>query len=101
MGHDEEITMSIQLLFLDMEGTIFAKQQVQLRPGEPSHHHSLWSRLMAELGPRALEDDAKTILKWEAGAYKSYLEWRDESVRIFQKHGLTKALFQQTIESMP
>lgn len=93
--------MSIKLLFLDMEGTIFAKQQIQLRPEEPYHHHSLWSRLMHELGPAALEDDAKTILKWDAGEYQSYLDWCDESLRNLQKHGLTRGLFEKTLDSIP
>jgi len=63
--------MAIKLLFTDMEGTIFAKQSIQLRPGEPFHHHSLWSRLMHELGPEALEEDAATVDKWDAGEYQS------------------------------
>ncbi|RLC12606.1 MAG: hypothetical protein DRI57_17525 [Deltaproteobacteria bacterium] len=92
--------MGIQLLFVDMEGTIFTKQQIRLRPDESHHHHSLWSRLMHELGPAALADDAKTILKWDTGEYRSYLGWTDESLGILQKHGLTKVIFEKTLDSI-
>ena len=64
--------MGIKILFADMEGTLVERQQVRLRHGDPSYHHSLWSRLMYELGAEALKDDAETIAKWEAGRYRSY-----------------------------
>ncbi|MGQ4808065.1 hypothetical protein NKDENANG_01432 [Candidatus Entotheonellaceae bacterium PAL068K] len=93
--------MSIRLLFLDMEGTIYKKQHIQLRSGGSHHHHSLWSRFMYELGPEALEDDASTIQKWEAGEYRSYIDWSDESLRILQKHGLARPLFEHVLASIP
>jgi len=89
--------MGIQILFTDMEGTLFEKQQVRLRTRDSSYHHSLWSRLMYELGEEALKEDAGTILKWEAGHYRSYLEWVDESVVILQRHGLSQELFERTL----
>ncbi len=92
--------MSIKMLFTDMEGTLFEKQQVRLRHEDPSYHHSLWSRLMDELGEEALKDDAKTIAKWETGHYRSYLAWVDESVGILQKHGLSQELFERTLSSI-
>jgi phosphoserine phosphatase len=92
--------MGIKILFTDMEGTLFEKQQVRLRHGDPSYHHSLWSRLMYELGAEALKDDAETIAKWEAGRYRSYLEWVDESVVILQKHSLSHELFEKTLSSI-
>ncbi|AJQ93078.1 HAD family hydrolase [Gynuella sunshinyii] len=92
--------MSIKLLFLDMEGTIYAKQHVRMSDGEISDHNSLWSRLMKELGENAISDNEKTIEKWENGVYKSYLEWCDESVRNLARHGLTKELFQEIMYSI-
>ena len=94
---DSRQGMGIRMLFTDMEGTLFEKQQVRLRTGDPSYPHSLWSRLMYELGEEALKEDAGTILKWEAGRYRSYLEWVDESVMILQKHGLSQELFERTL----
>jgi phosphoserine phosphatase len=93
--------MSIKLFFLDMEGTIYAKQHIQHRAGEPHYHHSLWARLMSELGPDALEDDARTIQKWDAGMYRSYIDLCDESLRIFQRHGLTRPHFEHIMASVP
>ena len=92
--------MHIKMLFTDMEGTLFEKQQVRLRHQESSYHHSLWSRLMYELGEEALKEDARTIVKWEGGQYRSYLEWVDESVVILQKHGLSQDLFERTLSSI-
>jgi phosphoserine phosphatase len=91
----------MKLLFLDMEGTIFAKQQIQLSPEESTHHHSLWSRLSHELGPAALEDEAASIRKWEAGEYQGYMEWCDESLRNLQRHGLKRSFFERILESIP
>ena len=88
------------MLFADMEGTLFEKQQVNLRHQESSYHHSLWSRLMYELGEEALKEDAETIAKWEGGLYPSYLDWVDESVVILQKYGLTQELFEETLSSV-
>jgi phosphoserine phosphatase len=92
--------MAIKMLFADMEGTLFEKQQVRLRHLEPSYHHSLWSRLMYELGEDALKEDARTIVKWESGQYRSYLDWVDDSVVILQKHGMNQELFERTLSSI-
>ena len=92
--------MTIRLVFLDMEGTIFAKQHVGLVPGDAQHHHSLWSRLMYECGPEAQVDDAKNIERWERGDFASYFDWVAESVAILRRHGLTKRQFQVAIESI-
>lgn len=93
--------MDCKLLFLDMEGTLFAKQRVVLHEGETRVHHSLWSRLMHELGREAAEEDAKNLAGWEAGEYDSYFQWVDESARNLQKHGLTRDMFHEIMESIP
>jgi phosphoserine phosphatase len=91
----------IRLLFLDMEGTIFAKQRIRLRNGEEQEHNSLWSRIAHELGPEALEADAKTVEKWEAGQYESYMDWCSESLQIHQKYGMTRKLFDRIQAGIP
>ncbi len=93
--------MDCKLLFLDMEGTLFAKQRVQLREGDTRLHHSLWSRLMHELGPEAAEEDAENLARWEAGGYESYFQWVGQSARNLRKHGLTRDLFHEVMESVP
>lgn len=94
--------MGIKLLFVDMEGTLFAKQQVDFLPGELNHeHHSLWPRLMTELGRPALADNEETVIKWDSGGYNSYLEWIDDCLDIYRKHGLTKDRFNNALDSIP
>jgi phosphoserine phosphatase len=84
-----------------MEGTIFAKQRIRLRNGEEQEHNSLWSRIAHELGPEALQADAKTVEKWESGQYESYMDWCNESLRIHQKHGMNRELFDRIQEGIP
>jgi phosphoserine phosphatase len=93
--------MGTRLVFLDLEGTLVAKQGLSLRDGDPGHHHSLWSRLMQELGEAAIGENAKTIQKWESGAYASYINWVDDSVRVLQRHRLSLQLFGEVLESIP
>ncbi len=94
--------MGIKLLFVDMEGTVFSKQQVEFGPGELNHeHYSLWLRLMRELGSLALIDNEKTVIKWDSGEYRSYLDWIDDCLEIFKKYGLTKSMFDNAIDSIP
>jgi phosphoserine phosphatase len=93
--------MGIELIFFDMEGTIFAKQASPHRGEKEAAYPGLWSRLMSELGTDAMREDAETIRKWESGEYSTYLDWVDESIRILQQYGLTKPLFDRIVESVP
>jgi phosphoserine phosphatase len=92
--------MKIKLLFFDMEGTIFTKQHIPLQYANSDHQQSLWARLMFELGAEAQGESLKTIVKWDAGIYSSYVGWCDESVRILQKYNLTRDLFEKTLNSI-
>jgi phosphoserine phosphatase len=94
-------SLPIRLLFLDMEGTLFAKQRVRLHEGEERVHHSLWSRIAHELGPEVLEEDRQTVEKWESGGYRSYTDWCDQSLRLHQRHGITRDFFESVAASIP
>jgi phosphoserine phosphatase len=94
-------SLAIRLLFLDMEGTLFAKQRVRLHEGEERVHHSLWSRIAHELGPEVLEEDRQTVEKWESGGYRSYTDWCDQSLRLHQRHGITRDFFESVAASIP
>ena len=85
--------MPLELIFFDMEGTLFSKEHVKRPNRDEFGFHSLWSRLMYELGPAAVEADKETVRKWMAGEYQSYVQWCDETLWILKKHGLTKNLF--------
>jgi phosphoserine phosphatase len=92
--------LNIQLIFFDMEGTIFQKQQTILPNGKMTEHPSLWSRLMSELGKEAQDENEQTVKKWDSGLYTNYIEWCIESLKIYQKYGLTKELFENTTKSI-
>jgi phosphoserine phosphatase len=89
--------MALELIFFDMEGTLFSKDHVTMEHREDFGFHSLWSRLMHELGPEATTADQVTVRKWIAGGYDSYIQWCEETLFILQKYGLNKPLFEQTM----
>lgn len=89
--------MPIQLLFLDMEGTLFASQAVVVGP-DHAHHTSLWTRIFSELGPAAQVDNVSMIERWDSGGYRSYMDWVDESLVAMRRHGLTRHLFDSLVD---
>ena len=92
--------MAIQLLFLDMEGTLFASQDVVVGP-DHAHHTSLWTRIFSELGPAAQVDNVAMIEKWDRGHYRSYMDWVDDSLVAMQHHGLSRSLFEALVAETP
>lgn len=92
--------MTIELLFLDMEGTLFASQDVVVGPNH-AHHTSLWTRIFCELGPAALFDNVTMIEKWDGGRYRSYMDWVDDSLLAMRRHGLTRAQFEALVAETP
>jgi len=92
--------MSIQLLFLDMEGTLLSAQDVVVGP-DHAHHTSLWTRIFSELGPAAQVDNIAMIEKWDGGGYRSYMDWVDDSLVAMRKHGLTQHHFESLVHETP
>lgn len=92
--------MSIQLLFLDMEGTILSAQAVVVGP-DHAHHTSLWTRIFSELGPAAQTDNVAMIEKWDGGGYRSYMDWVDDSLVAMRTHGLTQSQFDALVDETP
>jgi phosphoserine phosphatase len=92
--------MSIQLLFLDMEGTLLAAQAVVVGP-DHAHHTSLWTRIFSELGAAAQSDNVAMIERWDGGGYRSYMDWVDDSLVAMRKHGLTRARFEALADETP
>ena len=90
----------IQLLFLDMEGTLFASQDVVVGP-DHAHHTSLWTRIFSELGPAAQIDNVAMIERWDGGGYRSYMDWVDDSLVAMRRHGLTRPLFEALVDETP
>ena len=92
--------MPIQLLFLDMEGTLLATQDVVVGP-DHAHHTSLWTRIFSELGSAAQADNVAMIEKWDGGGYRSYMDWVDDSLIAMRRHGLTQRLFDALVAETP
>jgi phosphoserine phosphatase len=92
--------MPIQLLFLDMEGTLLAAQDVVVGP-DHAHHTSLWTRIFSELGPAAQSDNIAMIEKWDGGGYRSYMDWVDDSMVAMRRHGLTQHQFEVLVDETP
>lgn len=91
--------MSIKLMFLDLEGTLISAQQIKGRTNSPGT--SLWSRLFHELGPEALAKDNDSVLRWERGEIRSYVEWVESSISLFKEYGLTEELYRSCIAATP
>ena len=85
--------MAIRLLFMDMEGTLLVPQDVVVGP-DHAHHTSLWTRIFGELGPSAQRDNVAMIETWDAGGYRSYRDWVDDSLVAMRRHGLTQSQFE-------
>ncbi len=88
-GHLETL-MSIKLVFFDMEGTLFHKAVHDVRGNVAP---SAWGLLAKQLGPEGEHEESVTVDKWNAGQYAGYVEWMEETIRIHQKYGVTKTLF--------
>lgn len=89
--------MGLELIFFDMEGTLFSKDHAQDADRKEFGFHSLWSRLMHALGPEAVREDQGTVRKWMSGGYRSYVQWCDETLGILKNHGLTESVFQEAM----
>ena len=82
--------MSIKLVFFDMEGTLFRKAKHDVRGNVAP---SAWGMLAKQLGPDGEREESESVDKWNAGQYSGYVEWMEETIRIHQKYGVTKTIF--------
>lgn len=88
----------IELVFFDMEGTIYRKE---VRDSKGNTAPSAWTVISRELGKEAerLEDETKE--KWNRGEYSGYIEWMEDTIDIHQKHGLTREMFEDIMSTIP
>lgn len=87
----------IKILFCDMEGTLFSKK-IKLPSGGISK--TIWTAIAERLGPSALNEENRTIERWEKREYTGYLEWMQDTIWIHMKYGLTKEMFDSLIEDI-
>jgi phosphoserine phosphatase len=82
----------IKLIFFDMEGTIFRKI---IKNSVGNTAPSAWTLIAKRLGEKAAEEEIETKNKWNSGKYKGYVEWMEDAIKIQQKYGLTRELFEK------
>lgn len=89
--------MTPSLVFFDLEGTLFKI---------PNHSHnvavavSAWTVLAQRLGPACLREEEESKLAWQAGKFRTYLEWMQHSIELLIRHGLTKRTFFEVIDQL-
>lgn len=87
----------IRLIFFDMEGTIFKKT---VRNSYGNTAPSAWSLLAKHLGEKAHADEEETKKKWTQGLYAGYVEWMEDTIRMYQKYGLRRNFFDKVMSSI-
>jgi phosphoserine phosphatase len=86
----------MKIIALDVEGTIF-KTKIKL----PSTNidSTIWQSIALSLGPKAVQEEIDTHVKWEAGLYNNYMEWMKETILIHKKYELKESDFKNIINS--
>lgn len=85
----------MRLLVLDVEGTIF---RTDVRSPGISTDSAIWRGITRALGPKAIEDEIATHMRWRDGRYRGYLDWMRDTISIHQRHGLTADIFTSLIK---
>jgi len=80
-----------------MEGTIFRKT---VRNSYGNTAPSAWSLIGKSLGTEAHEEEELTKKKWTEGMYSGYVEWMEDTIRIYKKYGLTKDAFENAMRGI-
>lgn len=87
----------VKLVFFDMEGTIFKKT---IRTSYGNTAPSAWSLIARELGSDAFFEEEETKKRWTRGEYAGYVEWMEDTLRIYQKYGLRREFFDDVMGSV-
>lgn len=86
----------MKLLVFDVEGTLF--ETIIRLPGTIIDS-TIWQSIAHNLGPLAVSEEIETHSKWQRREYTTYIKWMEETIAIHIKHGLTKAVFTNLIET--
>ena len=86
----------VKLAFFDVEGTLFRKV---VRNPSGNVAPSAWQLLAQHLGRKATEEERLTRDKWNEGKYNGYVEWMEDTIRIYKKYSLKKKFFEKVINS--
>ncbi len=89
--------MKPDIIFLDLEGTLVRVPDFQSETNIPV---SMWTTLAQMLGEDCYQAEEESKKAWEAKQDKRYLEWMDESVRLFVSFGLNKQILDELVETV-
>jgi phosphoserine phosphatase len=89
--------MKLKLIIFDMEGTLF-KKVIQTEEGDIAP--SAWSLIAKHLEPKAQAEEEETKRKWNAKKYAGYVEWMEDTIRVYQKYTLKKEFFEKVMASI-
>ncbi len=84
------------ILFTDMDGTLYKKVAEETGLVAPSP----WMTIPELLGPKAVACELESHKKWNAGEFRGYIEWVDESMDNHRRNGLTKSVFEKELDSV-
>lgn len=87
-----------KLIFMDLEGTLLQKTAHLYHASGTAP--STWTLLAKRLGQEALQEEEATKERWLRGGYRNYIEWMQDTIRIHQRYGLTKDIFQEVLDSV-
>ncbi len=87
----------IKLIFFDMEGTIFRKT---IRNSYGNTAPSAWTLIGKSLGEKAHAEEELTKKRWTEGQYAGYVEWMEDTIRIYQKYSLKRDAFENVMKSI-
>jgi len=79
-----------KVVFFDMEGTIFKKV---FKDSRGNTSPSAWTLIAKHLGEDALAEEDKTKDKWNSNEYQGYVEWMEDTIKVHQKYGLNKEVY--------
>jgi phosphoserine phosphatase len=83
--------MAKPIIFLDLEGTLIDVPRIIDSPIP----RSMWQSLAAMLGQECLLEEQKSHARWLEGSIPNYIEWMDQTVRLFIQHGLVRRHVEQ------
>ncbi|MBI3036623.1 HAD family phosphatase [Candidatus Woesearchaeota archaeon] len=86
----------IKIVFFDMDGVLFDVGYFEHREKVGA---SSW-KLVAEAAD-TLEEEERLKERWINGELKHFIEWMDETVKLYRKHNLTREKFEKTLDSIP
>ncbi len=86
----------IKLAFFDIEGTLFKKA---VRNPSGNVAPSIWMLLSKQLGTQAYKEELAGRKKWNNKEYAGYVEWMEDTLRIYKKYNLKKETFEYAINT--